>query len=1763
MLLEIPGYTIFELVYTGKKTLIYRGRRNSDNASVILKITRDEPSPSSVITQLKHEFAIMQKIHSTKVPHAYGLENIDGHLILITEDAGGKSLDIVFKDKQFDLETFLIIACELAQGLGDIHHQQVIHKDIKPHNIIVNLESKQVEIIDFGIATLLSREIQYVTTPDLMEGTFAYISPEQTGRINRAIDYRTDIYSLGVTLYEMITKQLPFQSTHFMDLVHQHIAKQPIPPHTIDKEIPPPISDIIMKCLSKDAEDRYNSAYGLKNDLEECLGQLKSLKIIKPFEIGKNDVFDHFHIPQKLYSRKTEVQTLLSAFEYSVQGQALLLLVRGYAGIGKSSLVNEIQKPIAQKKGFFVSGKFEQFKKDIPYTALIQALTSLIQHILSESAHRLGYWKRKLAMTLGSNAQVIIDVIPELEQVIGKQEPVAPLGRQAEEQRFKNTLASFIRTFLDPEHPLVIFLDDLQWADSASLQWLQFFFTEIEQAYLLVIGAYRINEVDDVHPLSLALRAITQAGVHYETLDIKPLSIEAVEALIKDTLHDSHPEKNALAQLVFQKTQGNPFFIIQFLKMLYEKQLIYFEPSKQIWQGNLVQIEKLNVTDNVADFLSQKIHGFPESTQTLLKVAAAIGNTFDMHLLARVHEIPFAQMIADFWIVIQEELVISHQNFYSLERAMAMPLDPNIPVLATFQHDRIQQAAYQLIRPEEMNLLHYTIGQTLLRSLPIEKMEEKIIDIVNQLNKGIEIVKEENEKFNLAQLNLKAGQKALNAAAYPSAAFYLTTGVRCLPANSWKKHYALSCTLYENLALTEFQLGKIDEAEQLLDLLAENVKTDLEKGNVYYLHMRIYSNIADYVKCIAAGLRILNLFGEYFPSRNLKWWTWLEKFKLKFNLLFIGVENLSKLPKSNDEVDSLVERTYGLLHTVRIATDFAGVRLNMLKAFNRTLKYGLTDYSTYTISRYGIFLATEYVQKYSQAYQIGVAASEIAARFEVPVAINVKGFTEIWGKHFKSMIPELKELADRTFVSGNLELASQYLFFQILYMLMKGDYLDIVYDQLLINQKLIGQTKSLFQYYGLVVFGQVCMGLKGLKPDPTNLTIPKDPLLENYTPPQRDLYKDAWTVFLLYLHEKYEPIQEIAEQVQKYYLNFPGQGTWLIFYFYHALTLAATYPNETNKRAVWKQLRSYIKRIKRWSDACPENHLHQYWLLSAEIARCAGQTKKAEEYYELAIANAKKNEFHHEEALAYELAAKYYMAQNKKLIAAAYLSSAYQAYARWGAVSKLALLRKKYPELLNDVILPKLEVTSSDQTHSNAEQATRTSITAIQEFDIHSIISASQTLSKEIIFDKLLLKIINVLIVNAGADHAFLLLKSKEGLVVRAEIVSGQESGNLLEEPLEAKADQLSTAVVNYVERTEKELLLNNVLREGMFTHDPYIVKNLVKSILCIPLMHLGKLIGVFYLENRLSKDAFTPQKLEVLSFLTSQMAISIENAMFYAELESKVQERTQELQEAQHQLIQQEKFASLGLLTTGLAHEIKNPLNFVLNFSKFSTELTTELDELVLKRKSELQEDLFYEFKTSFDQLSKFANEIYTQGKRIDGIVSRMVQHSKGTAEIFAPANIHTLIESAINVAIKDSKAEHPDCEIIFEKHFDHSNEVLKISAQNINRVLQNLLNNACWAVYQKKIKVGDSYKPIISVKTRNLGRNFEINIFDNGIGIPPEAVDKVFTPFFTTRKTGEGVGLGLSLSHSIIVDEHQGTLTFKAKAGEFTEFIITLPVR
>lgn len=1771
MLPVIEGYQATELLSEGKYNWIFRARRYSDDKIVILKFIKPEYNLDSNIKKLVGEFELLNKLKSDYIIKAYDLVTTKDYTMLVMENFPSKTLDHYIRHNHLDLVAKLEISIQLANALGEIHQGHIIHKDIKPRNILIDIKTKKIKIIDFSLSTYLSREVESIVNPEEVEGTIAFMSPEQTGRINRVLDYRSDIYSLGVTLYLLFTGELPFIAANPMELIHQHIAQEPVPPNEKDPKIFASLSNIILKCMAKQAEYRYRSVFGLKKDLEKCYNHLKTDKTIPPFIPGEEDVYDHFHFPDKLYGRQQELNFIKNLYKDVCRGSTILLTVTGYSGIGKSSLINEAQKTIFQENVYFTKSNFEQFKGSPPYHGLINAFQHLIHQILSESDHSLEEWKEKILTAVGENGQVIIDVIPDVKLIIGPQNPVEQLNPQENEFRFKNTILNFLKV-LTSKKPLVIFIENLQWSDPFTLKLLELFVTKPSIQNLFIIAAYRNNEVDALHPLTFCLKDIQNSGGKVVNLEQKPLTLDSVQELIQEVFRLPNEQKEILSKHAFQKTQGNPLFTIQFLKYLYEEGLFNFDEKACCWRAKMDEISKTQVSDNVADLLSNKLQRMKPHVQEVLKVGAAIGEKFDVETLVKVMELPKEQVLG----ALQEAL---EEDFIDLFTNQPHSLKINSPNKYRFSHTRIHQTAYASISPEILHNLHYRIGRVLLNSTSSENMKEMCMDITDQLNLGIHQSLSKKEKEELSKLNLMSGLKAKETAAYSAAAPYFAKGIELLEKESWDTQRNLTLSLYENLAICFQLIGEFKKSLDLLNTCLKKATNIHETASLYSSIIFIYSQNQNYEKVFEIAKEALNYFGFSFEMNPSRFTLTKDLLKLKFKLKFWTLEKLQNLsPATNPNIQAVCTLLTSLLYPA-YATGRKYLYVTMgLKVVQLTLEYGMMKESAPALLTYASALTTDLLNDYETGYQYGLEALKLAQR-RFPKTLDTANaislyyiFINRWKNPMRTSILPLRKNYNSLLEKGGTTLAGSCLIHIYYFSLACTDSLEKFLENINRDIQEMSKMSSIAEEMSLLILREYCLVLQGTKensidPRPKQLT---DELLQKsktYHHLGYPLRYEIRHLSLLYLFGKYAEANQIGRNILPFKDNYLNWIEWPNYYFFHALTLAALIklPNENSEE--WSLLNEHYKTLSNWGRIAPVNYAHLAELVAAEIARISQDGEKAKMAYEKAVTLAKQNEFYIDLAICYELYAQYLMGKTQNEMAGFYLHKAMETYHRLGIYAKFKHLQLKYGDLLKTASFIPIQTQATviqkmfKPTAIKADDSSRSGET---QFDVNTIVNAAQTISKEIVLEKLIESLMQILIVSAGADKAFLILMEKDKPLIYAETYLNQPY-QPLENPLhlEDRKDNLCLPIVRYVIRSRIELLLNDAIEEGNFTKDPYILNKKPKSILCLPLIQKNVLVGLLYLENTATKGAFTAKRVHLLSMLSSQMAISIENAQFYATLEQRVQDRTKELQETlqtlrqiQNQMIQQEKMAALGSLTTGIAHELKNPLNFVINFSQIARESLGVLTQEI-KKKIEDGDTL-----QLIKELDEYIEKIESHGERADNIIKGMLAHAHQGSENPEKVQINSLIEQALNLVFHSYRRKDPRFNVTIKKNYDETIEPLDAFQGDLLRVFINILDNACYAILEKILSNPNQYVPSIEVATKEENGQVVVKIKDNGPGIPKSVVDKIFQPFFTTKPVGSGTGLGLSIVNDMVV-KHGGTITVDSEPGKFTEFVIQLPLR
>jgi PAS domain S-box-containing protein len=1562
-MVALPGIAIQSKIYESSNSLVYRGIRDdglahcfADTERVIVKLLKqDYPSPQE-LTRYRQEYEITRSLNVEGVIKAYSQQDYQRTLFILLEDFGGESIERWMRQRPeffpMSLPEFLQLAIALTNILGGIHAANVIHKDINPGNIVLNPDTGVVKIIDFGIATQFSRTNPTFKSPHGLEGTLAYLSPEQTGRMNRTIDYRTDFYSLGVTFYELLTGHLPFPTTNVLELVHCHIAKQPTPPYEVESvgcgvwgvrtdgssstrhTIPKAVSDIVMKLMAKSAEDRYQSAWGIKADLERCVHQLEEIGRIDCFQLGLQDMPEQFQIPQKLYGREAELEALLTAFEQVAENQewetssekpyptshtphsnlptphtpyptlqtSTMMLVTGYAGIGKSALVQELYKPITAKRGYFTSGKFDQLQRNLPYSAIVQALQKLVRQLLSEPEEQVQQWRSRLLAALKSNGQIIIDVIPEVELIIGKQPPVSDVGATEAQNRFNLTFQSFVRVFCSKQHPLVIFLDDLQWADSATLKLIELLLLDEQTQSLFLIGAYRDNEVTLTHPLAIALEKLKQSKAAIHQISLTPLAAESVSQLIAQTLLCDLSTARPLAELVWRKTGGNPFFVNEFLRTLNSEELVTFNVDHRCWQWDVAQIESKGITDNVVELTIGKLRQLSEPTQNALCLAACVGAEFDLNTLSIICKRSPTDIFAELATAIETGLVLPTSE-----------LDENLLVQHyKFLHDRVQQAAYTLIDESQKPVVHLEIGRNLLQmaaSKPVtnlaasETFANQVFKVVDHLNLGAMLVTEQPKRDEIARLNLIAGQKARTATAYEAAVKYFNIGRSLLAFDSWQTNYELSLTLYESAVEATYLCGDFMAMEQLACVVHNHAKTVFDEVKVYDVKIQAAASQGNLKQAIKIGLMVLARLGVELTEEpsQLDIQTALEKTAAQ--LADREIADLINLRAMSQPEPLAAMRILSSITSLAFIAAPNLFPLISLAEVNLSIAYGNNTLSAHGYVVYGIVLCG-IVQEIEAGYQFGKLALSLAEQLdikEVKAKISTTFAASVmhWKEHLKETLPIWLEGYQSAMETGSFEYVGYCGFHIPEHLYFIGRELTGLEQEIATYSQIVSQVRRESPLNWLAILWQSVLNLLGHSKNPGNLM--GDVYNEERSLPQAIEANDISELVFCYLNKlildylfgNYSQAIKNAMLAEQYLSGIPGRVAVGICHFYDSLAHLARFAEASNvEQETWLiRVNASQEKMRIWAYHAPQNYQHKYDLVEAEKARVLGQFFEAEERYEQAIQGARDNEYIQEEALAYELAAKFYLVRGREKFAQLYMKEAHYCYERWGATAKVKDLETCYPQFFAQ---PSDAVHTSIRTPSNTISSHLPTV-----FDLAAVLKASQAISSEIELEQLLRSLMQILVENAGAQTGCLILEDSGKWTIEAacELNEGEqicETQVLQSIPI---ANRLPESIIQYVIRTHESVILNDATREGNFIHESYLQHNQTHSLLCLPLLNQNKLVGVLYLENQLVSGAFTRERSQVLNLLSTQAAIAIENAKLYSKLRASESQMTQFLE--------------------------------------------------------------------------------------------------------------------------------------------------------------------------------------------------------------------------------------------------------------------------
>ncbi|WP_437905836.1 AAA family ATPase [Sorangium sp. So ce327] len=1467
-------YAIVEVLSEGSDTLLYRGVREGDGRPVVLKVLRRDHASPHARERLRHEYEIARALEVTAIVKPYALEVLGDQPALVLEDFGGVSLDRLL-DGPISLERFFPLAVRLVEALAGLHRQGIVHKDIKPQNLLLHPATGEVKITDLGIASRIPRELQHLEHVGLIEGTLAYMAPEQTGRMNRWIDERTDLYSVGVVLYEMLTGTLPFQASDPVEWVYCHIAQKPVPPHALVSSIPPLVSQAVLKLLSKAAEERYQSAAGLRHDLDECFARWRMSGAIPPFTLGQHDLSDRFQIPQRLYGREREVTALLAVFERVVaEGRPELVLVSGYSGIGKSSLVAELHRPIVRERGFFLSGKFDQAARDVPYRAFLQAFRALLQEILGASEEQVELWRQRFREALGPNGSLIADVLPELTLLLGPQPPVPELPPAEAQGRLLATLQRFVAACARKDHPVALFLDDLQWADAASLLLLEQLATYAGSEHLLLIGAYRDNEVGPAHPLRRTLAEARKRGAAVSELVLEPLSAAHVGALVAEAVHAPEGRQvEPLSYLVYEMTGGNPFFVLQLLIVLHQDGLIAFDADEGRWRWDIAAIRDKGFTENVVELMAAKLKRLSVPTRDALTLAACLGSSLDLDALAIVASRPAAELRDALEEAVREGLLLRRGSAYR------------------FLHDRVQQAAYSFIPEGRLTEMHLGIGRLLLRAQRAEERDEVLFDVVGHLNRGAALIRSQAERDELAALNLRAGRKAKTAAAFEAAAALFAAGLSLLAPDSWETQHELTYDLTLERARAAYITGGFDEAERLLQELMERARTRSETAAAVELALAFYQTRGQCNRALEIGLAWLRASGIDLPLHPSDAQIDEETEGVWQALGDRAIEDLIHLPPMTHPEMKL---TMGVLQGLSLPALFVDPNLHfliVLRMVQLSLRHGSAESSAYALAAFARVIGPRF-GRYQDAYRFGKLGCDLADRSSLLTTKSLV-FTAFgqhvvfWTRHYREATPYARAGFSAAVEAGDLNMACFNCLWSALFRLLSGEPLEDVLHEVeerlgvarraghaMVHSALLGAHAMIQTLRGRPVRFSM---LDGSELDPPAF---EARLEEGNLQRIRSVYHGLKAQVLFVLGSPREASAAATCVMVEHPFRSEPYALIAENFYYLALSLAALADaphaeRDSPLRALPERLLECERQLGEWARNGPDNFLHKHALVRAEIARLRGQDLDAIGLYEQAIAAAREGGFVQHEAIACELAAAFYRARGLATPTDSYLQKARAACFTWGAHAKVEQLDQRYPHLA-----PRKPIAPTVTFAVRAEQ-----------FDVLPVVKASQSISGELKLPRLLEMLLRIVVEHAGAEKGCVLLV-REDRPWAAAIETPGGAVRLLDGAGEASSAALPEAVLNYVRRSHERVLLDDAAARHPFMEDEYFRRKRPRSVLCVPIMREARLIGLLYLENNLVTGAFTPGRLSVIELLASQSAISLENATLYSELEQENAER-------------------------------------------------------------------------------------------------------------------------------------------------------------------------------------------------------------------------------------------------------------------------------
>ncbi len=1734
---SFDGYEIKQQLQHGDHKLVFKAVRQSNNRPVILKYYQTDTSTYTNLPHIRNTFSCLHKIHSPYLVNVDDLVFAEEGVAVITEYFSGQSLQCLLATQHvLSLTQVLNIIDRVSAGLVELHSKKIIHQAITPNNIALIDGTNEVKIIGFGICRYFYQQTQSKQLVNLL-----YMSPEQTGRMNRSIDRRSDLYSLGVVFYELLTGQPPFQSTDVLELIHAHIAQQPVAPHKLNCEIPIAVSNIVLKLLCKEAEYRYQSASGLNADIRACLEQLENNgNISDSFEIGKLDLRSQFQIPEKLYGRSREIQQLLNTFENSAAGGFETILVAGYSGVGKSALINEIQKPLVAKRGLYTSGKYDQFKKAQPHSAILQAFSYMVRQVLAKSKLYIDDWANTLLDEFNAEGQCLVEVMPVLQSLIGQQNNLPELNSVETLARFNRNCVAFIRAFSTQSHPFILFLDDLQWADLASLNLIDHLLRS-RIPYMMLIMAYRDNEVDSHHPFSTLMQNSKEEGLHLQEISLQPINLLDTQNLVSDTLHKDLSQVEPLAQELMLKTQGNPFFLTQLFTSLHQEEQILFNRNTG-WQWDMERIRQASISGDVVELMTRKLKQYPPSTQSALNMCAILGAEFKLSMAS---------------LGLEQDIDTTYQSLLpAIQGGLLVEMGKRLK----FTHDKIHESSYALWPKAKRTQRHALIAKYMLEILDEASIDAEIFSIVEHFNHSSEVVTDVKQRIELAKFNYRAGRKAKQSSAFEPAVEFFQKGKNYLDESIWQLEPDFAFELHFFLAQTAYTTARFELSENTIKLCMSHEKEQIKITPVVQLYQDLLFASSRHDEGIAFALKKLNEYGLSLPANPGKLSVMAEYMMLKFRQRLRSTDTLHRLPQTTDNkrlsmmaiIANMVPSCY------MVNGDLMG--FISLRMANLSLKYGNNIYSSFGYAMTGLVETgiLKRIKSGRKYYDLSITLEELYPNKLIKGRnmMLMSSFAAPWTEpvtHYKKMMEEARSLNDDL---GILQWADYCVVFTRAQSLFFGrDNLSKIHKENLKwltfhikngDQQVIANQKYIMH---MIEYFQASRGTEEKKVLDTEHEVFDVNLHACTISQQQNVTFQAYYHVLKqmdgYLLGDYKSCVLEGTKLFMMVLNTFGICLDVIHRYFYSLAYLALDKTKLSlgqriKTNLYFRLNFFCLWLYKKNRA--DNYGAHYALLKAELYRSKNRHKEALDYYEESIQLSGESSLFNE-ALANERLADFHQCAERKQSALLYAAQARKLYKRWGNNLQVERINSRYPDLVF--------VGEADRASSSVSL----SVDDHQQLELTSLTRGSQAISSEVKIHLLVETLLKQLIQIAGAEKAILLLEEDGQLLVYGEIDGQQNNKNTNFMSDKARAPNSATlaeSVIRYVARSKSREVLAHAAIVGNFTQDPYVISRKLKSLLCMPILNQGELVGVLYLENNLITNAFTQRHQEVLEILASQAAISVVNARLYTHLEDKVSERTRELHETIDQLTEAKKIAALGRVVAGVAHEINTPLGIGLTSSTF---LKNNIEEITKKFQAASMT------KTEFEQFLKLSVEITDMLLINIGRAIKLVERFKSTAvgqseENKVSFNVEGFLKDI--VASFSEKLQKDHHVMLLECHKDIEMRSYPVA---LELIISNLISNSLDHGFVNR--QGGNITLSVSESKYSEDHNILIEYHDDGIGIKEDDRSKVFDPFFTTNM-GENAGLGLHIIYNVITNQFSGSI--RCEVGDNNEgvgahFYISIP--